>query len=92
MLPDNQRPDQKNLHRFIADYCKHWRSIGHQLGLKSSVIYQVEADHHELSERFRVTLDKWLELNVGVTWESLEFAITNANRMNLGLQPLPTSK
>ena len=43
-------------------------------------------------ECFRVTLEKWLQLNVGVTWSKLELAITNANRESLGLPPLLTSK
>ena len=62
------------------------------MGLKSALLDQMEADYHALSERFRVTLQKWLQLNVGVTWESLELAITNVYRINLGLQPLITSK
>ena len=52
----------------------------------------MEADYHTLSERFRVTLDKWLQLNIGVTWGNLELAITNANRGSLGLEPLTTGK
>ena len=88
----NQRPESKDLQRFLTDYCKHWRGTGLQLGLKSSVLDQVEADYHTLSERFRVTLEKWLQLNVGVTWANLELAITNANRQSLGLQPLTTGK
>ena len=56
------------------------------------MLNQVEADHHTVRERFRVTLEKWLQLNVGVTWGNLELAITNANRESLGLQPLTTGK
>ena len=52
----------------------------------------MEADYHTLSERFRVTLEKWLQLNVGVTWGNLELAITNSSRESLGLPPLTTSK
>ena len=89
---DDQRPESKDLQRFLTDYCKHWRATGLQLGLKSSVLDQVEADYHGLSERFRVTLEKWLQLNVGVTWSNLELAITNANRESLGLQPMTTGK
>ena len=92
VILDNQTPESKDLQRFLTDYCKHWRGTGLQLGLKSSVLDQVEADYHTLSERFRVTLEKWLQLNVGVTWANLELAITNANRENLGLQPLTTGK
>ena len=89
IVSGDQRPVSKDLNRFLTDY---WRATGLQLGLKSSVLDQVEADHHTLNERFRVTLDKWLQLNVGVTWANLELAITNANRESLGLQPLATGK
>ena len=89
---DDQRPDSNDLNRFLIDYCKHWRAIGLKLGLVSSVLDQVEADYHSLSERFRVTLEKWLQLNVGVTWANLELAITNAIRDSLGLNPLSTGK
>ena len=89
---DDQKPESRDLQRFLTDYCKHWRGIGLQLGLKTTVLDQVEADHHTLSERFRVTLEKWLQLNVRVTWGDLEFAITNANRESLGLQPLTSGK
>ena len=56
------------------------------------VLNQVEAEHNTLSERFRVTLEKWLQLNVGVTWGNLELAITNANRESLSLPPLTVGK
>ena len=50
------------------------------------------ASAHPMQDRecFRVTLEKWLQLNVGVTWANLELAITNANCQGLGLQPLTT--
>jgi len=90
---DDQRPEPKDLQRFLTDYCEHWRDIGLQLGLKSVVLNQV-ASAHPMQDRecFRVTLEKWLQLNVGVTWENLELAITNANRESLGLEPLTTGK
>ena len=91
-MQQNVEPESRDLHRFLTDYCKHWRGTGLQLGLNTSVLDQVEADYHTLSERFRVTLEKWLQMNVGVTWGNLELAITNANRESLGLQPLTTGK
>ena len=66
----DQMSESKDLNRFLTDYCKHWRATGLQLGLKSSVLDQVEADYL-MSECFRVTLEKWLQLNVGVTWANL---------------------
>ena len=91
MLGD-QRPESEDLQRFLTDYCKHWRNIGLLLGLKSSVLDLV-ASVYPMQDRecFRVTLEKWLQLNVGVTWGNLELAITNANRQELGLQALTTS-
>ena len=43
-------------------------------------------------ECFREILEKWLKLNIEVTWSNLELAITNANRESLGLQPLAVGK
>ena len=89
LLLDDERPESKDLLKFLTDYCKHWRDIGLLLGLQSSILDLV-ASAHPMQDRecFRVTLEKWLQLNVGVTWENLELAITNANRASLGLQPL----
>ena len=89
---DDQRPDVRDLQRFLTSYCEYWRDIGLQLGLQSSVLDQVAADCHAQRERFRVTLDRWLQVNVRVTWGDLELAITNANRAGLGHEPLTTSK
>ena len=37
----------------------------------------------------RETLDKWLKLNTDdATWRTLEVALTNVNRTNLGLNPV----
>ena len=93
IILDDQKPESKDLQRFLTDYCKYWRDIGLLLGLKSSVLDLV-ASTHPMQDRecFRATLEKWLQLNVGVTWSNLELAITNANRESLGLQPLTTGK
>ena len=93
MILDDQRPESKDLQRFLTDFCKYWRDIGLLLGLKSSVLDLV-ASAHPMQDRecFRATLEKWLQLNIGVTWSNLELAITNANRESLGLQPLTAGK
>lgn len=89
---DEERPEPRDLQRYLTDYCKYWRDIGLQLGLKSTVLDQVEEDYPKMSERFRITLEKWSQMNVGVTWGNLELAITNANRGSLGLPPLIPGK
>ena len=63
------------------------------VGLRCAVLDQVASAHPtDVRECLRVTLEKWLHLNVGVTWGNLELAITNANREDLGLQPFTASK
>jgi len=90
---DDQRPEPKDLQRFLVDYGELWRDIGLQLGLKTAILNQVASAHPmQNRECFRVTLEKWSMLNDGVTWRNLELAITNANRVSLGLEPLSTGK
>jgi len=90
---DDQKPDPKDLEKILTKHCKHWRSIGIRLGLEDTLLDNVESDNSKNQrECFRITLKHWQELNVGVTWESLEFAITNANRVNLDIEPLEKSK
>ena len=92
-ITGSERPESNDLQRFLTHYCKLWRGVGLKLGLISAVLDEVASAYPaDNRECFRVTLEKWSQLNVGVTWGNLELAITNANRESLGLQPLPTSK
>ena len=63
------------------------------MGLNNPVLNEI-ASAHPMGDRecFRVTLEKWFDLNVEVTWGNLELAITNANRESLNIEPLTTSK
>ena len=93
IILDDQKPESKDFTKFLTDYCKYWRDIGLLLGLKSPVLDLVASAHPmQDRERFRATLEKWLQLNIGVTWSNLELAITNANRQTLCLPPLTTGK
>ena len=67
-------------------------SVGLRLGLKSAVLKGIDADFGTVRERFRVVLEKWLVLDVNVTWHHLEMAITNARREEVGLNPLTDGK
>ena len=42
----------------------------------------------QLKECFREVLQKWLKQDVRPTWSTLELAITNAQKEELGLEPL----
>jgi len=61
------------------------------LGLQSSVLDIIEADYpHDQRKRLSKTLDAWIKQDQDkATWGVLELAITNANRVELALSPLP---
>ena len=89
----DEKPEPKDLERFLTEYGLEWRAIGLQLGLKPSVLNLIDAGNpNKHRECFRLTLDKWLQLDLEATWSKLELAITNANRLNLNISTLSTSK
>ena len=93
MTKGDERPTSKELNAILTDYCEHWNAIGLHLDLKRSVLKNIARDHPmEERERFRVTLDRWLEMDTDASWSTLELAITNANREKSGLDALDTSK
>ena len=76
----------RDLSKFVTEYCTLWRTIGLKLGLQDSLLDVIESEHPlELRDRFRRTLQYWLKQDVSATWSTLEFAITNARRDELGL-------
>ena len=62
-----------------------WRAIGFKLGLQDSLLDMIESEQPLVRDRFRRTLQYWLKQDVSATWSTLEFAITNARRDELGL-------
>jgi len=59
------------------------------LGLELSVIDVIEKDHRDQSVHcFQKTLDNWLKLTPNATWKTLEVALTNVRRQQLGLDPV----
>ena len=80
------------LNRFLTEYCKLWKSIGYKLGLEDVVLDMIQSDCPSRRECFTAVLQKWLELDLRPTWNTLELAITNARREELSLEALPESK
>ena len=80
----------RDLNRYVMKYATNWHDIGIELGLDLDVLDIIEKDHSQQSVKcFQKTLDKWLKLNtIDVTWKTLEVALTNVNRTNLGLNPV----
>ena len=86
-------PTAKDYQRFLITYCVQWKAIGLQLGLEQAALNVIEFDHRNQSKKcLMLTLEKWLQMDTKATWSKLELAITNANRVELGIVPLDTSK
>ena len=88
---ESERPTIKDLNRYIVKkFSSDWKDIGIELGLELYVIKATEKDNPlDSAACLRETLDKWLKLNPNdATWKTLEVAVTNVNRANLGLDPV----
>ena len=84
-------PTMRDLNRYITSkYAVDWYNIGIELGLETHVLKIIERDHPSQNATcFQKTLDKWLTSNKDdATWSTLEVAITNVNRAQLGLDPV----
>ena len=88
----DEKPKMGELNRFLTEYCIRWRSIGYNLGLEEAVLNNIKRDCLIQRECFEATLQKWLEQDVKPSWNTLELAITNAQREELSLKPLKESK
>ena len=66
-----------------------WRDVGLELNLEPSMLNTTEKNNpQDAAKCFEVVLDMWLNLAPNATWKELEVALTNANRMLLGLDPV----
>ena len=81
----------EDLNRYVTiKYATQWYDIGIELGLRFDLLDIIKRNNPLKSTIcFQKTIDKWLELNSeNATWKKLEFALTNVNRTNLGLDPV----
>ena len=81
----------RDLNRYVTrKYANDWEDIGIELGLDLDVLKIIARDNPLQSIAcLRETLDKWLKLNTDdATWKTLEIALTNVNRANIGLDPV----
>ena len=89
----DKRPSAKDYQKLLTTYCLDWRCIGLLLGLEQTLLDVINADHpNQYRDCFRLTLERWLQRDAEATWSKLELAITNANRVKLGIDELATSK
>ena len=88
----DEKPEMSELHKHLVKYCGLWRAIGLKLGLKDDLLETISRDNSkQQQECFRVTLQKWLIQDVSPNWNTLELAITNAQRDDLSLENLSRS-
>ena len=68
-------------------YATDWYNIGIELKADVHKLDTIKQDNPESKICFEKTLDQWLQSNSDdVTWRTLEVALTNVNRANLGLK------
>ena len=72
----------------ITKYANNWYNIGKELKADVHKLDNIKQDHPQQSiVCFEKTLSQWLQSNSDdVTWRTLEVALTNVNRANLGLK------
>ena len=81
----------RELNRYVTrKYATDWYDIGIELGLDLDVLDIINKDClQQCTQCLQKTLDKWLKLNTeDASWKTLEVAITNINRVKLGLDPV----
>ena len=78
----------RDLNRYVTKYAKDRRNIGLELGLQLGVLDNIEANDQQVEKCLQKMLDKWLRSNPNATWKILEVALTNASRLQLGLDPV----
>ena len=80
----------KDLNRYVTKkYAADWVDIGLELGLQLHILNVIGTDYPNRSTTcFRIVLDRWLNLTTRPTWKTLEVALTNVKRQQLGLDPV----
>ena len=77
----------RKLKRYVViEYAADWFYIGMELGLPYYYLKAIKHDNPmNMKYCLRRTLSGWLETDVNPTWKALEIALTNVNRVKLGL-------
>ena len=87
----DDKPEMSELNKHLVKYCGLWRAVGLKLGLKDDLLDMIARNNSKEKECFRIMLQKWLIQDARPTWNTLELAITNAQRDELSLDNLSES-
>jgi len=80
----------RDLNRYVTKkFAADWKDIGLELGLQLDTLKIIKKNNPQQAEDcFEEVLDKWIKLNPNATWKTLEVALTNVRRQQLGLDPV----
>ena len=80
----------KDLIRYVVTkYAADWKDIGLELGLPFDIFGIIEQNFPcQHVNCLREILAEWLNFAHNATWRSLETALTNVRRQQLGLDPV----
>ena len=94
---EHEVPKLRDLNsRVVSHHAVRWRNIGIELGLVPSLLDSIPENCATKSQRSQecliAVLEKWLmQDGPNATWSKLEHAVTNVQRIELGLDPLEMS-
>ena len=89
-ITENGCPNMRDLNRYVTKrFARNWKDIGIELGIKAHILDNVEINHPlNCEDCFKDTLEKWLKSDTNAMWRTLEVALTNVRRQELGLDPV----
>ena len=58
------------------------------MGLDLDILEIIAKDNERIEDCLQEVLNKWLKLTPNATWRTLEVALTNVRRLQLGLNPV----
>ena len=90
LLAEDDTPTMRDLNRYVVDnFAVDWKDIAIELGLSFDMIPAIERDNrYQTVACFQKTLHEWLIRDSTATWSTLEIALTNVRRRQLGLDPV----
>ena len=87
---ENDIPTWKNLKRYVIwKYADDWRYIGLELDLDDETLRKIDIKYKDVKAKFYFTIAQWMiKRGDNAAWKALEIALTNVNRLKLGLYPV----
>ena len=79
----------RDLNRYVVKrYAANWKDVGIELSFDLDILKIIARDNEQIEDCLQEVLNKWLKLTPNATWRTLEVALTNVRRLQLGFDPV----